>query len=279
MIELDQAYIDRVVQAALEEDIGHGDITTLITVPSDTGATALLVAKQEGVVAGIAAAEAAFRAVDPELVFRDNITDGRHVTPGKEIAEVSGRAASILTAERVALNFLQHVSGIATLTAKYVSLVLHTNTKILDTRKTTPGLRRLEKYAVCVGGGHNHRFNLSDGVLIKDNHIAAAGSVTAALTAAKRGAPHTLKIECEVTNLDELGEAIAAGADAVLLDNMSVDMLRRAVELAAGRVTTEASGGVNEQAVAAIAETGVDLISVGALTHSAPALDISLQFR
>lgn len=278
MIELDQAYIGSVVRHALHEDIGNGDITTLLTVPRETEATALFVAKQDGVVAGLAVAEAAFRAVDPTLIFRENIADGRHVAPGKEIAEVSGSAASILTAERVALNFLQRMSGIATLTARYVSLVSHTKARILDTRKTTPGLRRLEKYAVTVGGGFNHRFGLSDGILIKDNHIAAAGGVTAAVTSAKNGAPHTLKIECEVTNLEQLEEAIAAGADSVLLDNMPLNLLKQAVEFCAGRVITEASGGVNEQTVAAVAETGVDLISVGALTHSAPALDISLQF-
>lgn len=278
MIALGSAYIKGVVRAALDEDMGSGDITTLLTVPEDAAAKATFVVKQEGVIAGMHVARAAFRALDRKAVFETAIDDAARVQPGDSIATVAGNARAILSAERVALNFLQHMSGIATLTAKYVGLVSHTKAKIIDTRKTTPGLRRLEKNAVTVGGGFNHRFNLSDGILIKDNHIAAAGGVTAAVTAAREGAPHTLKIECEVTNLDELSEAIAAGADAVLLDNMPLDMLRQAVELAAGRVITEASGGINEETVAAIAETGVDLISVGALTHSAPALDISLRF-
>lgn len=272
MIGLDTKYIGRLVQAAIEEDVGSGDITTMLTIPEESRSAAVVVAKAPGVLAGILLARMAL------VTGRPGPSDGTALSPGDVILEVTGKTRHILNAERVALNFLQHMSGIATLTAKYVSLVSHTKTKIIDTRKTTPGLRQLEKYAVCVGGGHNHRFNLSDGILIKDNHIAAAGGVTAAVTAAKKGAPHTLKIECEVTTLDQLSEAIAAGADAVLLDNMPLDLLRQAVELVAGRVTTEASGGVNERTVAAIAETGVDLISVGALTHSAPALDISLQF-
>lgn len=276
MIDLDQAYIDRIVRAALEEDSGSGDITTLLTIPKDSQSRAVMVAKAPGVLAGIAVAKRALHTGWIRITM--SLSDGATVRPSDAILEVKGRTPDILSRERVALNFLQHMSGIATLTNKYVKLVSHTKAKIIDTRKTTPGLRRLEKYAVTVGGGFNHRFNLSDGILIKDNHIAAAGGVTAAVTAAKKGSPHLLKIECEVTNLDELNEAIAAGADAVLLDNMPLDMLKQAVEIAAGRVITEASGGVNEQTVAAIAETGVDLISVGALTHSAPALDISLQF-
>ena len=276
MIDLDQAYIDRIVRAALEEDNGSGDITTLLTIPKDSQSRAVMVAKAPGVLAGIAVAKRALHTGWIRITM--SLSDGATVRPGDAILEVKGRTPDILSRERVALNFLQHMSGIATLTNKYVKLVSHTKAKIIDTRKTTPGLRRLEKYAVTVGGGFNHRFNLSDGILIKDNHIAAAGGVTAAVTAARKNAPHLLKIECEVTNLDQLSEAIAAGADAVLLDNMPLDMLKQAVEVAAGRVVTEASGGVNEQTVAAIAETGVDLISVGALTHSAPALDISLQF-
>jgi len=217
--------------------------------------------------------------LDAKIAFEPDKIDGSPVEPGDKIANVSGSARAILAAERVALNFLQRMSGIATLTRKYVDLVSHTGAKIADTRKTTPGFRRLEKYAVTVGGGVNHRFNLSDGVLIKDNHIAAAGSITAAVTAAKKAAPHLLKIECEVSTLNQLDEAIAAGADVILLDNMPLDLLRQAVELGAGRVITEASGGVNESNVAAIAETGVDIISVGALTHSVRALDISLELE
>lgn len=276
MIDLDPAYLSAIVSTALEEDNGSGDITSLLTIPKDTQSRAVMLAKVPGVLAGIAVAK---RALHTGWVrVSTSLSDGANVRPGDTILEVKGRTQEILYRERVALNFLQLMSGIATLTNKYMQLVSHTKAKIIDTRKTTPGLRRLEKYAVTVGGGFNHRFNLSDGILIKDNHIVAAGGVTAAVTAAKKNAPHLLKIECEVTNLEELNEAIKAGADAVLLDNMSIEMLKQSVEMVAGRVITEASGGVNEQTVAAIAETGVDLISVGALTHSAPALDISLQF-
>ena len=278
MIELEQAYIKSIVRHALHEDIGYGDITTLLTVPAYMPAAAQMIAKAPGVIAGLEVAAAAFSELDSEAEFMPMIQDGTCVDLGQTIAQVVGPARTLLMGERVALNFLQRASGTATLTRRYVDLVSHTKARILDTRKTTPGLRRLEKYAVCVGGGHNHRFGLSDGILNKDNHIAAAGGVAAAITAAKNNAPHTLKIECEVTNLDQLKEAIEAGADAVLLDNMTIDMMSEAVKLVGGRVVTEASGGVNELTAAAIAETGVDLISVGALTHSAPALDISLQF-
>lgn len=278
MIALDRTYVERVVQAALEEDLGSGDITTLLTVPTEVAAAADIVAKSPGIVAGIGVARTAFTALDAKTAFVVDKIDGSPVEPGDKIAKVSGSALAILAAERVALNFLQRMSGIATLTRRYVELVSHTRAKIADTRKTTPGVRRLEKYAVTVGGGVNHRFNLSDGILIKDNHIVAAGSIAAAVAAAKKAAPHLLKIECEVSTLNQLDEAIAAGADIVLLDNMPLDMVRQAVELCAGRVMVEASGGINESNVAAIAETGVDIISVGALTHSAPALDISLQF-
>ena len=279
MIALNKTYIDKIVQDALNEDIGSGDITTIITVPANATATANFVAKATGIVAGIDIAKAAFASLDPTVVFDARLKDSSTFNSGDIIATVSGNARAILSAERVALNFLQRTCGIATLTSKYVSLVAHTKARIVDTRKTTPGLRLIEKYAVTIGGGSNHRFNLSDGILIKDNHIAAAGGVAAAVSAAKKYAPHTLKIEVEVTTINQLDEAITAGADAVLLDNMAFDMLKQAVEAASGRVTTEASGGVNEATVSAIADTGVDLISVGALTHSAPALDISLQFK
>lgn len=279
MIALNKTYIDKIVQDALNEDIGSGDITTIITVPADATATANFVAKATGIVAGIDIAKAAFASLDPTVVFDARLKDISTFNSGDIIATVSGNARAILSAERVALNFLQRTCGIATLSSKYVSLVAHTKARIVDTRKTTPGLRLIEKYAVTIGGGSNHRFNLSDGILIKDNHIAAAGGVAAAVSAAKKYAPHTLKIEVEVTTINQLDEAITAGADAVLLDNMTLDMLKQAVEAASGRVITEASGGVNEATVSAIADTGVDLISVGALTHSAPALDISLQFK
>jgi len=201
------------------------------------------------------------------------------VSRGQALAVVEGRSRSLLAGERIALNFLQRLSGIATKTAYFVSLVEGTKAKVVDTRKTTPGLRALEKYAVRVGGGYNHRFGLYDGVLIKDNHIIAAGGVRNAVTAAKAGAPHTLKVEVEVRTLDELTEALDSGADAVLLDNMDIETMRQAVEITAGRAVLEASGGVTEQTIADIAATGVDLISVGALTHSVKSLDIGLDFE
>lgn len=279
MIELDAAYIDQIVGSALSEDLGTGDITTLLTIESGIMGEAQMMAKAECVVAGMQVAAAAFGKIDARVDFIPLVKDGDRIGRNDTVADVSGPAKALLQGERVALNFMQLASGVATLTRRYVDLVAHTKARIIDTRKTAPGLRRLQKYAVGVGGGFNHRFNLSDGILIKDNHIAAAGGITAAIAAAGKCAPHTLKIECEVTTLNQLDEAIAAGADAVLLDNMTVEALGEAVALAAGRVITEASGGVSEETVAAIAETGVDLISVGALTHSAPAIDISLQFK
>ncbi|MCL5104407.1 MAG: carboxylating nicotinate-nucleotide diphosphorylase [Armatimonadetes bacterium] len=278
MITLDPIYLESIAKMALMEDIGGGDITTMLTVSESEECRAIISAKEVGIVAGVDVANAVFDALDGDVSFRASVADGMNLSVGEEIALVIGLARNILTAERVALNFLQRMSGIATLTAKYVSLVSHTKARIVDTRKTTPGLRRLEKYSVVIGGGHNHRFGLSDGILIKDNHITAAGGLTAAIKSAKRFAPHTLKIEVEVISLDQLDEAINAGAEAILLDNMSLEMMRQAVEFASGRVQLEASGGVSEDTVKDIAETGVDLISVGALTHSAPALDISMNF-
>lgn len=278
MMSLDRLHVRSLVRSALREDVGSGDITTLITIPEGRFADGRFVARQDGVIAGLGVAQAVFSVLDSRVDFEVIKSDGDRVNSGDAVAAVSGPASGILAGERVALNFLQRMSGIATLTARYVDRVAHTNARIADTRKTTPGLRRLEKYAVAVGGGVNHRFGLSDGILIKDNHIIAAGSVTQAVAAAKQRAPHTLKIEVEVSDLDELDEAITAGADAVLLDNMGIETMRQAIEAAAGRVILEASGGVNIDTVSAIAETGVDIISVGALTHSAPALDISLDF-
>jgi nicotinate-nucleotide pyrophosphorylase (carboxylating) len=279
MMELNPIYLERVVTAALEEDIGSGDITTALTVPENLGAVGVLLAKKAGIIAGLVVAQAAFRTVDVYVALDSRVKEGDPVSAGSQIAIASGNARAILTAERVALNFLQRMSGIATLTSRFVSQVAHTEARIIDTRKTTPGLRALEKYAVRLGGGHNHRFGLFDGILIKDNHIAATGGVKQAVEFAKRNAPHPLKVEVEVTNLDELQQAISAEADAVLLDNMSCDMMRQAVEIGQGKVTFEASGGVSLDNVREIAETGVDLISIGALTHSAPALDISLELR
>ncbi len=291
MIGLDAVYVESVVNAALAEDMGSGDITTLLTVPENTWCNGEVIVKGNGIICGQDVARMVFqnlhhRSLVPnpngekdgkEYAYEIHVRDGACVKPGDVVASVAGDARSILTGERVALNFLQRMSGVATITSRYVSLVSHTSARIVDTRKTTPGLRRLEKYAVTVGGGSNHRFGLSDGILIKDNHIAIAGGVGKAVALAKKQAPHTLKIEVEVSDIDQLLEAIEAGADAVLLDNMPLEMMREAVKVSNGRVILEASGGVTEKTVAAIAETGVDLISVGALTHSAPALDISLE--
>lgn len=277
---LDLSKVRRIVQAALEEDIGAGDITTALTVSADARARAHLIAREAGVLAGMPVAAMAFTLTDPEIRFEPKATDGDRFEEGQVLAIVSGPARGMLSAERVALNFLQRLSGIATRTARFVELVKGTNAKILDTRKTTPGLRVLEKYAVRVGGGHNHRFGLSDGVLIKDNHIAAAGGVTRAVAAAKAGAPHTLRVQVEVCDEIQLEEAIARGADAVLLevDRMPQRQVFRAVARASGHVLVEASGGITEEWVRWVAETGVDFISVGALTHSVKAVDIALDF-
>lgn len=265
------------VRAWLSEDVGHGDVTTLACVPAETVGRGALVARAAGVVAGLAAAEAVFREVDPALEVTLACRDGDQVAAGATLATVVGSARSILTAERLALNLVQRLSGVATLTRRFVDAVEGTGVAILDTRKTTPGLRRLEKAAVRAGGGRNHRFGLFDGVLIKDNHIVAAGGIGPAVRAARAGAPHSLRVEVEVETLNELDEALAAGADALLLDNMPLDLLRAAVARAAGRAWLEASGGITLATVRAVAETGVDAISVGALTHSAPALDVALE--
>ena len=269
------------IDLALAEDIGSGDITTLATVPADRQATGRFLVKQPGVVSGLAVVSAVYARVDPRVVVEPLVADGAAVAAGTVIATVSGPAQALLSGERVALNFLQRLSGVATVTAEYTRRVAGTKARIVDTRKTTPGLRALERYAVRVGGGHNHRFNLADGVLIKDNHLAAIGTpdrIAVAVAAARERAPHTLRIEIEVTSLDELQQALAAGADVVLLDNMDVPTMAEAVRLTAGRALLEASGGITLDTIAAIAATGVDLISVGALTHSAPSLDVSLDF-
>ena len=272
---------EAIIDLALAEDVGGGDITTLATVPPGTHASGTLLAKASGVISGVDVAGAVFHRVNPALDYQLRLGDGSKVNPGDRIADAAGSAHGILAAERVALNLLQRLSGVATLTATYVASVEGTGARIIDTRKTGPGLRMLEKAAVRHGGGRNHRFGLSDGILIKDNHLAAIGGpdrVTRAVRQAAAFAPHTMRVEVEVTTLAEAEEAVAAGADAILLDNMDVATMRQAVELVAGRAILEASGGVNLDTVRAIAETGVDLISVGALTHSAPVLDISLDF-
>lgn len=281
MSDLGRTGWEAIVDLALAEDIGTGDVTTLATVPADARATATMLAKSDGVISGLGVAGFVFRRVDPAVVFTPVVADGTRVTGRTPIAELEGSARSLLTAERVALNLIQRLSGVATSTARYVEAVAGTRARVVDTRKTTPGLRQLEKQAVRDGGGHNHRVGLADGVLIKDNHLATIGGpdrVTRAVCQARAFAPHTLRIEVEVTTLAEVEEAVAAGADVILLDNMNVATMRRAVEMVAGRALLEASGGVTLGTVRAIAETGVDLISVGALTHSAPSLDISLEF-
>ena len=269
------------IELALAEDLLGGDVTTSGTVPPDAQAQATLLAKAPGVISGLEVAREVFAQVDSTLKFVSLVPDGASVPAMTPIARVSGNARSILAGERLALNLLQRLSGVATVTARYVTEVEGTKARVVDTRKTTPGLRVLEKAAVRDGGGHNHRFGLGDGVLIKDNHLAAVGGphrVRDAVRAARAAAPHTLRIEVEVTTLAELAEALDAGADVVMLDNMPVAEMREAVALTQGRALLEASGGVNLSTVREIAETGVDLISVGALTHSAPALDISLDF-
>jgi nicotinate-nucleotide pyrophosphorylase (carboxylating) len=271
--------IDRIIRQALREDIGMGDLTTMATVEPGTTARAELVAKEDFVLAGLAVARQVFKTLDQSIAFEMLTTDSRPVRRGEVIAWLKGDAALLLQGERVALNLLQRLSGIATQTARFVAEVRGTNARILDTRKTTPGLRLLEKYAVRMGGGRNHRFSLADGVLIKENHIAAAGSLTAAVHRAKDRVPHTLRVEVETRDLDEVAEALAAGAEIILLDNMDNETLRLAVQLVDGRAQTEASGGVSLETVRAIAETGVDFISVGALTHSVRAVDISMLFQ
>ncbi|MBM3562654.1 MAG: carboxylating nicotinate-nucleotide diphosphorylase [Alphaproteobacteria bacterium] len=278
--DLSPILIEEAVRAALAEDLGRaGDVTTQATIPANAQAHAAIVARDSGVVAGLPAARVAFAMMGPEILFEEQSKDGDSVEPGTQIAIVSGSARAILSAERVALNFLGRLSGVATLTARYVSAVAGASARICDTRKTTPSLRALEKYAVRCGGGVNHRFGLDDAVLIKDNHVAVAGGVVQALRAAKAHVGHLVKIEIEVDTLDQLREVLDEGADAVLLDNMTLDDLRSAVALARGRIICEASGGVTLSNVAEIAKTGVDLISVGALTHSAATFDIGLDIE
>jgi len=268
------------VRMALLEDLGRaGDLTTDAIVPADRRATALLVARQPGVVAGLELARLAFQLIDPAIELAIKLNDGAVLAAGDMIASVTGPARGILTAERVALNFLCRLSGIATATASVVAAVRNYRTNIVCTRKTTPGLRAIEKYAVRVGGGSNHRFGLDDAVLIKDNHVAIAGGVTEALRRAKSGVGHLVKIELEVDTLDQLREALDHGVDAVLLDNMDPATLARAVAMVAGRAVTEASGRITPATAPQVAATGVDLISIGWLTHSVSVLDIGLDFR
>jgi len=283
MQSLDPELIRSAVQAALAEDIGAGDVTSLSTVPEQATVTVAMRAREVLVVAGLPLVEAAFRQLAPNIRIESLAKDGHHAKPSEILLRISGNARAILSAERVALNFVQRLSGIATLTAQFVDAVKGTHAKMLDTRKTTPGLRRLEKYAVTCGGGTNHRFGLFDMVLIKDNHLAALrdakpSAVAAAVQAARAKYPQ-LKVEVEADTLEQVDQAVAAGADFVLLDNMTLVQLRLAVQKCKGHAKTEASGGVNLSTVRGIAETGVDFISVGALTHSARAVDIGLDFE
>ena len=279
MTSLPRHIVEKAVRAALKEDLGlAGDITTRATVQPGVTSKAVIAARKEGRLAGLQCAETAFRMIDGFVSFEAVKSDGDDVKPGDTVANLSGPAAAILSGERVALNFLCHLSGVATLTRSYVTAIEGTGAHICCTRKTTPGLRALEKYAVRMGGGQNHRFGLYDAVLIKDNHIAAAGDIRQAVEAARKHAGHMIKIEVEVDTLDQLEELLTLPADAVLLDNMSPDGLKKAVAMAKGKLVTEASGGVNLDTVREIAETGVDLISVGALTHSSPTLDLGLDF-
>ena len=271
------------IKQALEEDGAYADMTTLSTMPRDQQAQASLVTKQAGVVAGLAIAVQTFRVFDERIVAEPLVQDGAFVECGAALVSLRGPARSLLSAERVALNFLGHLSGIATLTARCVRAVEGTHTRILDTRKTTPGLRTLEKNAVQLGGGQNHRSGLNDGILIKDNHIQAAGGIAQALAAARLLTPHLLKREVECETLAQVQEALQAGADVILLDNMDIEMMRQAVKLVreqAPRLLIEASGtiGTDPERLAAVAATGVDFISLGALTHSAPNFDVSLEF-
>jgi nicotinate-nucleotide pyrophosphorylase (carboxylating) len=270
--------IARAVEAALAEDVGTWDVTTVATVPADAVGTAEILLEEPGVVCGLAVAEATFRALDGEVRFRALVEDGTAVSDAPAlVATLVGPERAILTGERVALNFLGRLSGIATLTRRYTDAVAGTGAAILDTRKTTPGLRALEKHAVACGGGRNHRFGLDDAVLVKDNHLRAAGGVPSAIERVRALTDLPVEVECE--SLEQVAEALAAGVEAILLDNMPLDGLRAAVALTAGRARLEASGGITLDNVRAIAETGVDEISVGALTHSARSLDVSLELR
>jgi len=267
--------LEELINRALLEDIGHGDVTTLSLVAPEKKAAGVFRAKASGILAGIEISRAVFRQLDPQTEFIIYKRDGEKLLPGDIIARAEGLARVLLTGERLALNFVQHLSGIATRTRYMADLIREYPARLVDTRKTVPGMRLLEKYAVTVGGGSNHRFGLYDGVMIKDNHIEVAGGITGAVALAKARAPHTLKIEVEVESLEQLQEALQAGADIIMLDNMDLATMREAVKITQGRALLEASGGINEDTIVEVARTGVDFISCGALTHSVTSLDIS----
>lgn len=271
--------VDKIISNALEEDLGTGDLTTGSLVPEKAVTKGIIHAKEAGVIAGLEVAQRVFAFLDASLSFNAKVKDGDRVTKGTVLAEIEGKARQILIGERLALNLLQRLSGIATKTANFVSLVGSEKARIADTRKTTPGLRMLEKYAVRVGGGSNHRFGLYDAVLIKDNHIKVAGGITAAVELARQNIPHTTKVEVEVENLAGVQEALAVRADIIMLDNMDLAEMREAVAVINGQALVEASGNMTEERIPLVAKTGVDIISVGALTHSVKALDISLDLE
>ena len=276
---MNKRLVQEIINLALAEDIGAGDITTSSTVPRGKKGGASVVAKQDMVLAGLDVFKMVFQTLDASIKVTSTFKDGDKVAKGKTIARLNGPLDALLTGERVALNFLQRMSGIATLTSQYAQAVKGTGTKILDTRKTTPGLRVMEKYAVKAGGGENHRFGLYDAVLIKDNHIAAAGGIKKAVAAARKALPHTLMIEVECGTIKEVKEALAARADIIMFDNMDTDAMKEAVGIVGERALTEASGNMTLERIREVADTGVDFISVGALTHSAPAVDISMKVK
>ncbi len=271
--------VDEIIINALKEDMPYGDVTTDAVIDIETNTRAEFLAKEDGVIAGLDIARRVFELLDDKILFMKLVKDGTFVKKGTVIAEIAGNTAAILKGERTALNILQRLSGIASITKEFCNKIEGTNVKIADTRKTTPGLRMLEKYAVKVGGGSNHRFSLSDGVLIKDNHIKAVGGIKEAVDEVRRNVPHTIKIEVETETLDEVKEALASGADIIMLDNMSINDMKKAVEMAKGKALIEASGNVSLQSVYDVALTGVDIISVGSITHSVKSLDISLKIK
>ena len=274
--ELDWSQVELIIDNALQEDIGSGDMTTELLFPGDTKCKAIIIAKEDGVAAGIPVAERVFRKLDENILWNQKKREGETLKPGDILAEIEASPRIILTGERLALNFLQRLSGIASLTSRFVKAVEGLSVKIVDTRKTAPGLRILDKYGVSVGGGYNHRFGLHDGILIKDNHIRITGGITQAVKLIRKRIKAESKIEVETSTLAEVMEAISAGADVIMLDNMPTEVMRQAVEIINRKALTEASGGINLENVRNVAETGVDFVSIGALTHSARALDIGL---
>ena len=280
-MKMNNHLLDKQIKEWLDEDIGFGDVTSIATVPEEIDGKGILYVKDSGIIAGLDVAERVFKILDPSLHFHHRVSDGNYVEKGTVIAEVIGHVRSILSGERLALNLMQHLSGIATMTDRFVKEARKgsEHVRVVDTRKTTPGLRMLEKYAVVVGGGHNHRLGLFDAVLIKDNHIKGAGGIKEAVLKARADIPHTMRIEVEVENLQQLEEALEVKPDIIMLDNMDLTTMEEAVKQVNGVALLEASGGVNLQTIASIAQTGVDIISVGSLTHSVTALDISLDLN